>query len=78
MRLVDKRARAKRTEQDDLENASALLEVGCAFIQRILKLLVQDLERTGELSLLSMRNMIEGGFHHRNEVSDWLVTAAPT
>jgi hypothetical protein len=39
---------------------------------------VQDLQRTGELSLLSVRDMIKGGFQHGNEVSDWLAIATST
>jgi hypothetical protein len=76
MRLIDKRATGIGTKQDDLKNASALLEVGCTFVQRILELLMQDLQRTGELSLFSVRDMIEGGFHHGNGVSDWLPIVA--
>jgi len=78
MRLINKGAAGIGAEQNDFENASALLELGGAFTQRILELLVQDLQRTGELSLLSVRDMIKGGFHHGNEVSDWLAIATPT
>lgn len=63
MRLIDKGATGIGTEQNDFENASAPLKVGSAFTQGILKLLVQDLKRTGKLLLLPVRDMFEGGFH---------------
>ncbi|CUW96746.1 hypothetical protein AGR2A_Lc180148 [Agrobacterium genomosp. 2 str. CFBP 5494] len=72
MRLVDKGAAGVGTEQDDFENAPALFEIGGALSQGILELLVQDLQRTGKLLLLSLRDMIKGGFHHGNRV--WLAS----
>ena len=44
------------------------LNPGRAFLQRILELLVQDLQHAGKLALLAKRHMIEGRFHHGREI----------
>jgi hypothetical protein len=76
MRLVDKGAAGVGTEQDDFENAPALFEISGALPEGILELLVQDLQRTGKLLLLSVRDMIKGGSHHGTG-SGWLPIVAP-
>ncbi|MCY1304429.1 hypothetical protein D9M70_541830 [compost metagenome] len=63
MRFIDPRSAGVGTEQDNLQDPAAFLEVGRATLERIGKLLVDDLHNAGKLALFLLGKMFEARFH---------------
>lgn len=68
VRLIDPCSSAVGPEEDDLQNAATLLEVGRSLLEGVLEFLVQDLDDARELALFSLRKMIEAGLHRFGRV----------
>ena len=63
MRFIHPGAPGIGAEQDDLLDVAAFLEVGACAIERIGKLLLNDLDGAGEFTLFLLREMFEARLH---------------
>ncbi len=65
VRLVNESSTSVRTEQDDFQDTAAFLEIGLSSLQRVIKFIKNNLNRSTKLMLLVYRQVIEARLHQQ-------------
>lgn len=68
--LVDPCSSGVGSEENDLQNAAKLLEVGRSLLEGVREFLVQHLDDARELALFSLWEMVEAGLHRSGALSE--------